>query len=123
MLSRKKSVLEIPLDKELNANCLLETRTKLGELIPAAMVDYGLKMVSHDMVNFGPQKSANFFKVCWGRVEYQAGGGVHLNLRFFFFFFFFFCNMSLNIVKYICFEAFQNKDFMWSVVNRIFVCI
>ena len=35
-------MLEIPLDKELTANCLVETRTKLEELIPAAMVDYGL---------------------------------------------------------------------------------
>ena len=31
-------MLEIPLDKELTANCLVETRTKLGELIRAAMV-------------------------------------------------------------------------------------
>ena len=42
MLSWKLSVLEIPLDKELTANCLVETRTKLEELIPAAMVEYGL---------------------------------------------------------------------------------
>ena len=41
MLSWKLSVLEIPLDKELTANCLVETRTKLEELIPAAMVKYG----------------------------------------------------------------------------------
>ena len=34
------SVLEIPLDKKLTANCLVETRTKLGLLITAAMVDY-----------------------------------------------------------------------------------
>ena len=33
------------LDKELIANCLLETHTKLEELIPAAMVDYGLNSV------------------------------------------------------------------------------
>ena len=39
--SREKlSVLEIPLDKELTANCLVETRTKLEELISAAMVRY-----------------------------------------------------------------------------------
>ena len=42
MLSWKLSVLEIPLDKELTANCLVETRTKLKEVIPAAMVKYGL---------------------------------------------------------------------------------
>ena len=45
MLSWKLSVLEIPLDKELTANCLVETRTKLEELIPAAMVEYGLNRV------------------------------------------------------------------------------
>ena len=44
MLSWKLSVLEIPLEKELTANCLVETRTKLKELIPAAMVKYGLNM-------------------------------------------------------------------------------
>ena len=42
MLSWKLSVLEIPLDKELTANCLVETRTKLEELIPAAMVNMAL---------------------------------------------------------------------------------
>ena len=45
MLSWKLSVLEIPLDKELTANCLVETRTKLEELIPAAMVKYVLNRV------------------------------------------------------------------------------
>ena len=45
MLSWKLSVLEIPLEKELTANCLVETRTKLEELIPAAMVEYGLNRV------------------------------------------------------------------------------
>ena len=36
-------VFEIPLDKELTAiNFYVETHTKLKELIPAAMVDYGL---------------------------------------------------------------------------------
>ena len=38
MLSWKLRVLEIPWDKELTANCLVETRTKLEELIQAAMV-------------------------------------------------------------------------------------
>ena len=42
MLSWKVNVLEIPLDKEFTANCLVETRTKLEELIPVAMVNYGL---------------------------------------------------------------------------------
>ena len=39
------SVLEIPLDKELPANCLIETCTKLEEVIPAAMIKYGLYRV------------------------------------------------------------------------------
>ena len=44
MLLWKLSVIEIPLDKELTANCFLETRTKL-ELILAALVKYGLNRV------------------------------------------------------------------------------
>ena len=39
MLSRKLSMLEIPLDKELTANCLIETCTIHEELILAGMVD------------------------------------------------------------------------------------
>ena len=42
MLSLKLSVLEIPLEEELPANCLVETCTKLKELIPAVIVKYGL---------------------------------------------------------------------------------
>ena len=42
-------MLEIPLDKELAAYCLVETRTKLEELIPAAMVDYGLNRVQRSL--------------------------------------------------------------------------
>ena len=45
MLSGKLSVLEIPLDKELTASCLVETCTKLEELILAAMVECGLNRV------------------------------------------------------------------------------
>ena len=45
MLLWKLSVLEIPLDKELTANYLVETHTKLEELILAVMVEYGLKRV------------------------------------------------------------------------------
>ena len=42
----KVNVLEIPLDKELTANCLVETQTKLiKELIPVVMVKYGLTRV------------------------------------------------------------------------------
>ena len=40
-----KNVLEIPLDKELTVDCLVENRTKLEELIPTAMVEYGLNRV------------------------------------------------------------------------------
>ena len=40
--SLKLSVLEIPSDKEPATNCFVETRTKLEELIQAAMVEYGL---------------------------------------------------------------------------------
>ena len=45
MPSWKLSMLEIPLDKELTANCLVETCTKQEELILAAMVEYGLNRV------------------------------------------------------------------------------
>ena len=40
-------MLEIPLNKELTdtANCLVETCSKLEELISAAMVKYGLNRV------------------------------------------------------------------------------
>ena len=41
----KLSVLEIPLDKELIANCLIETHTKLEEVILTAIVKYGLNRV------------------------------------------------------------------------------
>ena len=47
--SRENCVLEIPLDKELTANCLVETRMKLEELILAVMVDYGLNRVQHSL--------------------------------------------------------------------------
>ena len=45
MLSWKFSVFEILQDKELTANCLVETSTKFEELIQAAMVDYDLNRV------------------------------------------------------------------------------
>ena len=41
----KLSSFEIPLDKELTANCLVVTRTKLGELILVAMVICGMSRV------------------------------------------------------------------------------
>ena len=42
MLFWKLNVLEIPLDKGLTANWLLDICTKLEELIPAGIVKYGL---------------------------------------------------------------------------------
>ena len=87
LLNWKLSVLEIPLDKELTANCLVETRTILEELIPAAMVNMiwigysspcGCSspwlMVSHGMVYLEPQWSGNICKVCWGCVELHVRG-------------------------------------------------
>ena len=69
MLSWKLSVLEIPLDKELTANCLVETRMKLKELIPVAMVKYGLNRVQ---LNLWLQQSLiNGFSWCglsWAKV-------------------------------------------------------
>ena len=41
----KLFVLEIPLGKEVTAYCLVETYTKLEELIPTAMVKCGLTRV------------------------------------------------------------------------------
>ena len=67
MLLWKLSVLEISLDKELTANCLVEAHMKLQELIPAVMVKNGLTrvqlplwlqqsllMVFHGMICLGP---------------------------------------------------------------------
>ena len=51
-------MLEIPLDKELTANCLVETHTKLEELIPAAMVNCGL---TRDSSPCGCKQSLNGF--------------------------------------------------------------
>ena len=42
MLLYKLVVTEIPLDKELSANCLRETHTKLEKLFAAVMVKGGL---------------------------------------------------------------------------------
>ena len=42
-------MLEISLDKELAANSLVETRTKVEERIPAAMADYGLNRVQRPL--------------------------------------------------------------------------
>ena len=85
MLSWKLSVLEIPLDRELTVNCL-------EELIPIAMVDYGLNRVQRP---FWLQQSLIKwflmvrFTLChsdqWTSVKsaeavwiYKAGGVVHL---------------------------------------------
>ena len=45
LISWKLSVLEILLDKELMANCLVKTCKKLEELLRAAMVKYDLNRV------------------------------------------------------------------------------
>ena len=70
----KIELLEIPLDKELTANCLIETCTKLKELNPAEMVKYSLNRVQlplwlqQSLINgrvcLGPQWSTNICKVC-----------------------------------------------------------
>ena len=56
-------MLEITLDKELTANYLVETRTKLKELIPAAMVKYGLNRVQLPMCLL--QSLFNGFLMVW----------------------------------------------------------
>ena len=70
------NVLEIPLDKELTINCLVETHAKLRELILAEMVLCGLIRVPcpglqqslyvnvFGMVLLGPQGSVNTCKMC-----------------------------------------------------------
>ena len=80
------------LDKELTANCLVETRTKLEELIPAAMVKYGLNRVqlplrlkqclingfswySLSQGHSGQRTSVKCAEATW---NYKAGGIVHL---------------------------------------------
>ena len=94
LLSWKLSVLEIPLDKELTSNCLIETHTKLEELILAAMVKYGMNRVrlplwlKQSLINgseflmvwfvlghSGQRTSVKCAEVAW---NYKAGGIVHL---------------------------------------------
>ena len=91
------------LDKELTANCLVETHTKLEELIPAAMVDYDLNKVQRPlwlqqsliklflMVWFtlghsGQQTSVKCTEAMWNN---KAGGVVHYKSPAFFSFLFF----------------------------------
>ena len=87
MLLWKLSVLEIPLDKELTANRLVETRTKLEELIPAEMVKYGLNRVqlplwskqsliltvSHGMVVLGHSGQRTYVKCAEAAWNCKAG--------------------------------------------------
>ena len=56
-------MLEIPLDNELTANCLLETSMKLEELIPAVMVDYGLNRVQGPL--WLQQSLIKWFLIIW----------------------------------------------------------
>ena len=101
MLSWKLSVLEIPLDKELTANCPVETRTKLKELILSAVVKCGLNRVQlplwlrQTLINgfswyivlghSGQRTSVKCVEAAWSN---RAGGIVHLKSPAFFFFFF-----------------------------------
>ena len=93
-------MLEIPLDKELTANCLVETGTKLEELILAAMVDYSLNRVQLPL--WLQQSLIKWFRMVWftlghsGQRTYvkcaeaawnnKGGGVVHLKSPAFFFF-------------------------------------
>ena len=56
-------MLEIPLDEELTANCIVETRTKLEELIPAAMDDYGLNRIQRPL--WLQQSLIKWFLMVW----------------------------------------------------------
>ena len=99
MLPSKLSVLEFLLGKELAANHLVETPTKCEELIPAAMVDYGLSRVQRNlrlqqplikwfiMIWFilghsGQRTSVKCAEAAWNN---KAGGAVHLKSLAFFF--------------------------------------
>ena len=99
MFSWKLSVLEIPLEKELTANCLVETHTKLEGLIPAAMVKYGMNRVQlpvwlkQSLINgfswlwlvlghSGQRTSVKCAEATW---NYKTGGIVHLKSPAFFF--------------------------------------
>ena len=62
MLLWKFSVYAIPFDKEL-IDGLVETRTKLEELILAAMVDYGLNRVQRPM--WLQQSLIKWFLMVW----------------------------------------------------------
>ena len=85
------SVLEIP----FTANCLVETRTKLEELIPSELVKYGLNRVQLPLwlqqslfngfswygLSCGPQWSAKCAEAEW---NYKGGRIVHFKLPAFF---------------------------------------
>ena len=86
-------VLEIPLDKQLTANFLVETCTKLKELILVAMVEYGLNRVrlplwlQQSLINgfswyslsFGHNCQRTSVKCAEAAWNYKAGGEVHWN--------------------------------------------
>ena len=85
-------MLETSLDNELTANYLVDTRTKLKELIPPAMVDYGLNRVQHLL--WSQQSIIKLFLMIWFSLDHsgqrtsvecaeaawnnKAGGVVHL---------------------------------------------
>ena len=100
MLSWILSVLEIPLNKELTANCGVETCTKLEELILAVMVDYSLNRVQlplwlqQSLINgfswyglsSGHRGQRTYVKCAEATWNYKAGGVVHLKIIYPFFF-------------------------------------
>ena len=68
MLSWKLSVLEIPLEKELAANCLVETHTKLLKLIRAAMVKYDLNTQLFLWLLQSLINSISWYGLSWAKV-------------------------------------------------------
>ena len=107
MLSWKLSELEIALDKELTDNCLMETCTKLEQLIQVAMVDLDLNRVQlplwlqQSLINgfswyglaLGHSGQGTSLKCAEAAWNYETGGVVHLKSSAFFFLFFLFINL------------------------------
>ena len=100
MLSWKLSVLEIRLDKELTANCLVEPCTKLEEPIPAAMVTYDPISVQFPLwLQQSLNNGFSWYGLSWATVvsersvkcadevawNYKSGGVVHWKSPVFFF--------------------------------------
>ena len=80
--------LKFPWDKEFTDNCLIETRTKLEELIPAAMVKFSLNRVQLPLLQQSLINSFSWYGLSWAIVKcaeaawnYKSGGVVHSALR------------------------------------------